>query len=174
MLKSVLPVAVLLAGLCLTAHGVESIEAGAVSAPSEIFTGQLIFPIYVSDVEVSAAFYADVLGFEFLGYYDYETNAYVQSWQDTLPPKYVGFVAGDQKFGLHRPANEAQEQCVGCGRYYFRVHDLDAQHARVSAHGVRLSQVHSSALLRRFYVLDPDGLMVFFAETASGAPLDPW
>ena len=46
--------------------------------------------------------------------------------------------------------------------------------ARVSAHGVRLSQIHSSALLRRFYVPDPDGLMVFFAETAVGAPLDPW
>jgi len=174
LLKSVLPVAVLLAGLCLTAYGAESTEAGAASAPAEIFTGQLIFPIYVSDVKVSAAFYRDVLGFEFLGYYEYETNSYVQSWQDTLPPKYAGFVAGDQKFGLHKPANEAQEQCVGCGRYYFRVHDLDAQHARVSAHGVRLSQIHSSALLRRFYVLDPDGLMVFFAETAVGAPLDPW
>ena len=37
-------------------------------------------------MEASAEFYADVLGFEFLGYYDYETNSYVQSWQDTLPP----------------------------------------------------------------------------------------
>jgi predicted enzyme related to lactoylglutathione lyase len=166
--------AVLLAGLCLAASGAESAEVGEDVAFPEIFTGELIFPIYVSDVEVSAVFYGDVLGFEFLGYYDYETNSYVKSWQDTLPPSYAGFVAGDQKFGLHKPANEAQEQCVGCGRYYFRVHDLDAQHARVSAHGVRLSQVHSSALLRRFYVPDPDGLMVFFAETAAGAPLDPW
>lgn len=174
LLKPLLAVTVLQAGLCLAPSGAESSEDAQVRVSSEIFTGELIFPIYVSDVEVSAVFYGDVLGFEFLGYYDYETNSYVQSWQDTLPPKYAGFVAGDQKFGLHKPANEAQEECVGCGRYYFRVHDLDAQHARVSAHGVRLSQIHSSALLRRFYVPDPDGLMVFFAETAAGAPLNPW
>lgn len=73
------PVAVPLAGLCLPACGAESAEAGAAKGPSEVFTGQLIFPIYVSDVEASAVFYGDVLGFEFLGYYDYETNAYVQS-----------------------------------------------------------------------------------------------
>ena len=147
----------------------------AESAPSSgAFTGDLIFPVYVRDVQVSAEFYRDVLGFEFLGYYDYDTNSYAQTWQDTLPPKYAGFVAGDQKFGLHEPTNELQKQCIGYGRYYFRVHDLDAEYARISAHGVRMSQIHSLALLRRFYVPDPDGLMVFFAETAEGAPLDPW
>jgi predicted enzyme related to lactoylglutathione lyase len=146
--------------------------AGAQSGAT--FTGQLIFPIYVSDVEVSTVFYRDVLGFEFLGYWDYDASAYVASWPDTTMPKYAGFVAGDQKFGLHKPANEQQEQCVGCGRYYFRVEDLDSEHARISAHGVRLSPIHSSALLRRFFVPDPDGLQVFFAETAEGAPVEPW
>jgi len=168
-----IPVAMFLAGFCPTASSAENTGASEAAGLADVFTGQLIFPIYVSDVEASAVFYRDVLGFEFLGYYDYETNSYVRSWRDTLPPKYAGFVAGDQKFGLHKPPNEEQEQCVGCGRYYFRVHDLDAQHARVSTHGVRLSQIHSSALLRRFYVPDPDGLMVLFAETAVGAPLDP-
>jgi predicted enzyme related to lactoylglutathione lyase len=161
----------LLAAVCL---GAQSAADGQDTDSSPAFTGELIFPIYVSDVEVSAVFYRDVLGFEFLGYYDYETNAYVRDWQDTEPPKYAGFVAGDQKFGLHKPANERQDECVGCGRYYFRVRDLDAQHARVSAHGVRVSPIHSSALLRRFHVPDPDGVMIFFAETASEAPLDPW
>jgi predicted enzyme related to lactoylglutathione lyase len=141
---------------------------------SGMFTGEIIFPIYASDVKLSAEFYRDILGFEFLGYYDYATNSYVTSWEDSLPPKYAGFLAGDQKFGLHLPANDTQQACVGCGRYYFRVQDLDAEHSRISAHGVKMSRIHSSALLRRFYVPDPDGLMVFFAETAAGAPLDPW
>ena len=86
----------------------------------------------------------------------------------------AGFVAGDQKFGLHRPVNEQQQSWVGCGRYYFRVEDLDAYHHSVTARGGEPSAIHSSALLRRFYVLDPDGLRLYFAVTAENAPLDPW
>jgi len=150
------------------------LPSAADTQSSGAFTGQLIFPIHVSDVEVSTAFYRNVLGFEFLGYWDYDANVYVASWPDTMPPKYAGFIAGDQKFGLHKPANEQQEQCVGCGRYYFRVKNLDSEHARISAHGVHLSPIHDSTLLRRFFVPDPDGLRVFFAETAEGAPVEPW
>jgi catechol 2,3-dioxygenase-like lactoylglutathione lyase family enzyme len=164
----------LLVPLCLTSSGARGAPGHEDEDSSPVFTGALIFPIYVSDVQASATFYRDVLGFEFLGFYDYEANGYVRSWQGAEPPRYAGFVAGDQKFGLHKPANEAQERCVGCGRYYFRVKDLDAQHARVSLHEVEVSPIHSSALLRRFYVPDPDGVMIFFAETADGAPLDPW
>ena len=161
-------------GLAIQANGDVTGTDADPPAPSGDFTGQLIFPIYVSDVEVSAAFYRDVLGFEFLGYFNYETNLYVSAWEDSLPPTYAGFVAGDQKFGLHRPVDEAQAQCVGCGRYYFRVRDLDAEYERITANGGRVNPIHSSPLLRRFYVPDPDGLKVFFAETAEGAPLDPW
>ena len=73
-----------------------------------------------------------------------------------------------------KPVNESQEGCVGCTRYYFRVADVEAEHARVSAHGVPTSEIHSSSLLKRFFVYDPDGLQLFFAETAEGAPVDPW
>jgi len=160
---------------CVILLGVPQITtAEAPADPPPRFTGQLIFPIYVTDVEVSAEFYRNVLGFEFLGYYDYDTSAYTTTWQDSLPPTYAGFVAGDQTFGLHKPADEAQGACVGCGRYYFRVNDLDAEHERISALGVAISPIHSSALLRRFFVPDPDGLKIFFAETAEAAPLDPW
>ena len=165
---------VVLAGLLLALPLMVCAAGEEAPASSVRFTGEIIFPIYVSDVEVSAAFYREVLGFEFLGYYDYKANEYTSTWQDSLPPTYAGFVAGDQKFGLHKPMNESQQACVGCGRYYFRVGDVDAEHERISAHGVAISPVHSSTLLRRFYVPDPDGLMVFFAETAEGAPLDPW
>jgi predicted enzyme related to lactoylglutathione lyase len=153
---------------------VASAPAAAESDAGAHLTGDVLFPIYVSDVAASAAFYRDVLGFEFLGYWNYEADGYVSTWEDSLPPKYAGFVAGGQKFGLHKPANESQEQCVGCGRYYFRVEDVEAEHARISEHGVAISPVHSSSLLKRFYVPDPDGLQVFFAETAEGAPVDPW
>lgn len=164
----------LVTGLGTAAYGHATGTDADAPPPSGDFTGHLIFPIYVSDVEVSAAFYRDVLGFQFLGYFDYGTNSYVSAWEDTIPPTYAGFVAGDQKFGLHRPVDEAQAKCVGCGRYYFRVNDVDAEYERITAKGARVSQIHSSPLLRRFYVPDPDGLKIFFAETAEGALLDPW
>jgi predicted enzyme related to lactoylglutathione lyase len=162
---------VVVAAVLLVAAAVAGADA---TASVSRFTGDVLFPIYVSDVEVSAAFYRDVLGFEFLGYWDYEADGYVATWVDTMPPRYAGFVAGGQKFGLHKPASESQEQCVGCGRYYFRVVDVEEEHSRISGHGVPISPVHSSSLLKRFYVPDPDGLQVFFAETAEGAPVSPW
>ena len=150
-------------------------EQGAAHAAAKPrFTGQVIFPIYVSDVPKSTAFYRDIMAFTFLGYYDYETNGYVPVWKKEEPPNYAVFKAGDQCFGLHKAVNERQEQGVGCGRFYFRVSNLDAQHARITALGVKVTPVHSSALLRRFAVKDPDGTLIFFAETAAGAPLDPW
>ena len=78
---------------------------------------------------------------------------------------------------MHKPVNIKQQSCIGCGRYYFRVHDLDSHFERVRRAGpaaIAMSGIHSSALLRRFWVRDPDGLMIFLAETAEGAPLDPW
>lgn len=158
-------VAVILLAGSITAAGPES-EPG--------FTGDVLFPIYVSDVKISSAFYRDVLGFEFLGFWDYQKDCYVTAWQDTVPPTYAGLSAGGQKFGLHMPVNESQEKCIGCGRYYFRVADVEAEHSRISEHEVPVSPIHSSSLLKRFYVPDPDGLQIFFAETAPGAPVDPW
>ena len=157
--------------------GIIVFGAFAVLAQSESeahFIGDVLFPIYVKDVEISAAFYRDILGFEFLGFWDYQNDCYVIAWQDTLPPTYAGFSAGGQKFGLHKPVNESQERCVGCGRYYFRVNDVEAEYSRISMHNVPISPIHSSSLLKRFYVPDPDGLQIFFAETAPEAPVDPW
>jgi hypothetical protein len=82
-------------------------------------------------------------------------------------------VDGGQKFGFHKPVKTAREECVKCGCYHFRVRDLDPEYARVAGHEVQMSRIHSSALLRRFHVPDPDGLRIFFAETADGAPVDP-
>jgi len=138
------------------------------------FTGQVIFPIYVSDVERSASFYRDVLGFRFLGYYDEAQRRYVESWNDSIPPIYAGFEAGDQTFGLHKPVNEAQERFIGSGRYYFRVKNLKNHRRRIQSWGGRPSEISSTALLTRFYIVDPDGLRIYFAVTAQGAPLDPW
>ena len=36
-----------------------------------------------------------LLGFVFLGYFDYDANAYVSVWEDSFPPTYIGFVAGN-------------------------------------------------------------------------------
>ena len=138
------------------------------------FTGEVTFPIYVSDVQRSASFYRDVLGFRFLGYYDHDRRRYVETWTDSIPPIYAGFEAGGLTFGLHKPMNEEQERFIGAGRYYFRVKDLEQHRRRIRAWGGRPSEISSSTLLTRFFVADPDGLRIYFAVTAENAAIDPW
>jgi predicted enzyme related to lactoylglutathione lyase len=138
------------------------------------FTGELLFPIYVSDVMRSAAFYRDVLGFDFLGFYDYDQAGYVTYWRGEAPPLYAGFLAGTQSFGLHKPLTEQQEESVGRGRFYFRVQDVEAHHRRVRAWGGRPGSIQQTAFMRLFEVTDPDGLTLYFATTPDDAPVDPW
>ncbi len=142
--------------------------------PADLFTGQLNFAIYVADVQASTQFYRDVLGFEFLGYLKQNPMSYVQDWEGETPPTYAAFQACDQKFGLQLPQRLEDEACVGCGRYFFRVNDLEAHHTRIAAQGVTMSPILNSDILKRFYVFDPDGLKIYFAQSVPGAPVDPW
>lgn len=138
------------------------------------FTGDIIFPIYVSDVEKSARFYREVLGFNWLGFYDYDRNVYVKDWRDPSPPIYAGFEVEGRKFGLHKPVLERQQSYVGCGRYYFRVRSLDDHYKRVQAWNHQPGRIIETHLLKMFSVEDPDGAQIYFAVTREGANLDPW
>jgi catechol 2,3-dioxygenase-like lactoylglutathione lyase family enzyme len=134
----------------------------------------LLLTIYVSDVKRSAAFYRDVLGFDCLGFYDYDSQCYVDPWVSDEPPVYAGFIAGDQKFGLHRPMNDYQKQCVGKGRCYFEVRDLDRHHRRVLERKGEPSKISDTTYLKMFHVRDPDGRYIFFAVTQRNSPIYPW
>lgn len=138
------------------------------------FTGQLSYPMYVSDVIISAKFYREDLGFEFLGYFDYEKNSYVKEWNKQKPPIYAGFSANGQKFGLHLPVNEKQKQAVGKGRFYFEVKNLDKLRLHFENSNHSISRYFKTGAVNFFYVIDPDGFEIAYGETADKANIDPW
>jgi predicted enzyme related to lactoylglutathione lyase len=118
------------------------------------FTGEIKPVLYVSDVEKSAPFYRDVLGFDFQGF----ANADGQ-------PYYAEFAATGVKFGLHEPMTKSQEPMVGRQRLYFRVRDLLAHRFRVLAWGGAPEEIKTTAWMDMFLVRDPDGNEIVFAVT---------
>lgn len=128
------------------------------------FTGEVKPVLYVRDVEVSAPFYRDVLGFELLGYTDMDGEPY-----------YAEMAAGSLKFGLHDPVNEEQETWVGHQRLYFRVLDVLEHRARVLEHGADAGELVETDWMDFVIVRDPDGHQIVFAETDPARhPVDPW
>lgn len=139
-------------------------EPSTVSRPSGPFLGQVKPVLYVKDVEVSAPFYRDVLGFEFLGFSEIEGVPY-----------YAEMAAGSLKFGLHNPMNSEHEEWVGHQRLYFRVHDVQEHWESVSTGVVELGEVRESEWMDMFIVRDPDGHEIVFAATdPSKHSIDPW
>lgn len=128
------------------------------------FTGEIKPVLYVSDVEKSAPFYRDVLGFEFEGFADSHGQPY-----------YAEMAAAGVKFGLHEPTSSAQRDKVGKQRLYFRVEDLRAHHARVRARGGEPGKIIETAWMDLFIVRDPDGNEIAFAVTDPGRHTsNPW
>ena len=119
-----------------------------------IFTGEIKPVLYVNDVEKSAPFYCDVLGFEFEGFAGIEANPY-----------YAEMTVAGAKFGLHEPMSADQETKVGRQRLYFRVRDLHAQRSRVLAWGENAGEIKATDWMDMFIVRDPDGNEIVFAVT---------
>ena len=88
------------------------------------FTGEIKPVLFVSDVEKSAPFDRDVLGFTFKGF----ANSAGQPYDAEM-------AAAGVKFGLHEPTSTGQETDIGQERLYFRVEDLQAHRSRVLAWG---------------------------------------
>ncbi|MGD2069407.1 MAG: VOC family protein [Gemmatimonadota bacterium] len=149
--------------------GVAAVGGGHAAPPGEgslpaDFTGEIKPVLYVADVEVSAPFYRDVLGFEFLGYSEADGSPY-----------YAEMAAGSQKFGLHDPMNEEQESWVGHQRLYFRVTDVRAHRAAVLARGASPGELVETDWMDMVIVRDPDGHQIVFATTdPSRHSVDPW
>lgn len=143
--------AVPVAFLVLGAQG-ESDE-GARSSHGR-FTGEIKPVIYVSDVEKSAPFYRDALGFGFQGYAN-QNGA----------PYYAEMICAGVKFGLHEPVADGQGAKVGRQRLYFRVEDLIAHRARVAAWSGEPGEIRATAWMDMFTVRDLDGNEIVFAVT---------
>jgi len=128
------------------------------------FTGEIKPVLYVSDVEKSAPFYRDVLGFEFLGYANLDGQPY-----------YAEMDAAGVKFGLHEPTSTSQGSKIGQERLYFRVRDLALHRARVVAWGGEPGEIKTTGWMDMFTVRDPDGNEIVFAVTdPQRHSSDPW
>jgi predicted enzyme related to lactoylglutathione lyase len=140
-----------------------SAPQGAAPDPGP-FTGDVKPVLYVKDVERSARFFRDVLGFEFLGYAETGGKRY-----------YAEMAAGSRKFGLHAPLNDEHREWVGHQRLYFRVKDVGAHRSFVEARGGAPGELVETAWMDMFIVRDPDGHQIVFAETDPGKhSTDPW
>jgi len=129
-----------------------------------MFTGEIKPVLYVRDVEKSAPFYRDVLGFDFQGFANLDGKPY-----------YAEMVAAGVKFGLHEPTSPGQQTKVGQQRLYFRVKDLTAHRSRVQAWGGEPGEIKATAWMDMFIVTDPDGNEIVFAVTDPGRHAsNPW
>ena len=128
------------------------------------FTGDIKSVLYVSDVEVSARFYRDVLGFELLDFAELQGQRY-----------YCEMAAGGRKFGLHEPTAPDQRPQIGQQRLYFRVRDLLAHRTRILAWQNSPGEIKGTDWMDMFVVRDPDGHQIVFATTDPAQHgIDPW
>ena len=129
-----------------------------------LFTGQVKPVLYVSDVEVSAPFFRDVLGFGFSGYSNIDGSPY-----------YAEMSAGSLRFGLHNPLNVEQEGWVGHQRIYFRVTALAEHRSRIESLGGAPEEIIETDWMDMFIVRDHDGHEIVFAATDPiKHTIDPW
>lgn len=157
------PASLLILGALAGAVGPGAQAADDASLHGE-FTGQVKPVIYVRDVERSAAFYRDVLGFEHDGYAG-----------EPGDPYYAEMLAGPLKFGLHEPTMEGDEERIGRARPYFRVRSLDSHRRRIVARGGEAGEILERSWMDYFVVRDPDGNAVVFAFTDPARhAVDPW
>ena len=111
--------------------------------------------LYVRDLKRSVAFYRDVMGFEFQGWWD-DVNAKVVDDYDDLaqPPGYAEVRVGEQSLGLH----PAESITVGEVVVHLVVDDIRAFHATVQAAGAEPSEPQLMPWGEwMFTVKDPDG-----------------
>jgi predicted enzyme related to lactoylglutathione lyase len=153
-----------LASIAVLAAGGGGGPEGDGRASHGVFTGEIKPVIYVSDVEASAPFYRDALGFGFQGYANLKGQPY-----------YAEMICAGVKFGLHEPVSEGQEESVGRQRLYFRVKNLAAHRARVAAWDGNPGEIRTTSWMDMFTVLDRDGNEIVFAATDPGRHTsDPW
>jgi uncharacterized glyoxalase superfamily protein PhnB len=122
-----------------------------------VLEGRLLPMLYVRDVPRSVAFYRDVLGFDFQGWWDEASKAYVPE----PPPGHAGdfaeLCAGDLVLHLH-VAGADRELDATASILHVKVKSADAYYEQVTAHGGRFDPPRDQVWgWRQFYVRDPDG-----------------
>jgi catechol 2,3-dioxygenase-like lactoylglutathione lyase family enzyme len=117
--------------------------------------------LIVSDIDRSAAFYRDVLGFE-----------QVTTVPEKAPFVFVWMKHGDINVFLNvpqpakTPLVKLDKAVAGTNTMYVKMHGIDELAVRVREHGVTpVIPMHKEFYgMKEFAVLDPDGYLIIFAE----------
>jgi catechol 2,3-dioxygenase-like lactoylglutathione lyase family enzyme len=118
--------------------------------------------LIVSDIDRSAAFYLDVLGFQ-----------QVTTVPEKAPFVFVWLKHGDVNVFLNVPQPEKaapplklDKAVAGTNSMYVKLHGIDELAQRVREHGVTPSiPMHKEFYgMKEFAVVDPDGYLIIFAE----------
>jgi uncharacterized glyoxalase superfamily protein PhnB len=119
--------------------------------------GDLLPMLYVRDVPRSVAFYRDVLGFEFEGWWDEEARTYASEPAPGHAGDFAELQAGNLVLHLHR-AGDDQKLDAGSSILHLKVKDADAYYEQVTGRGGRFDPPRNQVWgWRQFYVRDPDG-----------------
>ena len=140
-----------------------SVGSAVVKKAEEKMTFESLTPnLIVSDIDRSAAFYRDVLGFE-----------RVTTVPEKPPFVFVWLKHGSVNVFLNVPQPEKatpplalDKAIAGTNSMYIKLDGIDDLAARVHDHGVTPAiPMHKEFYgMREFAVLDPDGYLIIFAE----------
>jgi catechol 2,3-dioxygenase-like lactoylglutathione lyase family enzyme len=134
-----------------------------------MFPGPLSCLLYVSDLKRSVAFYRDVLGFDFHGFWDDARHRYELNADRVADCGYAEVFAGKTRIGLHQ-ASPGRVNLGGGAEHHLEVPDVDVFHAEVFGRGAaagRPEETHWG--WRMFSVPDPDGHVWNFYKPADDA-----
>jgi len=127
-----------------------------------MFIGRLHLIIFVSDVVRSTAFYKDMLGFGFKGFWDAPNNRIVESWNDSSQPDYAELFVGDNRIGLRPTGNVVPASAVECS---IEVDDVDALFRSLADKGMIVpGPVKQPWGARTLTIEDPDGHVWHFFQ----------
>ena len=133
-----------------------------------MYTGGFDVMFYVSDLKRSVAFWRDVLGVTFKGFWDDETHEFADDLDRAGPDVcYVTLDAGGQMLALHSTPDEVKS---GGAVYHLEVEDVDALHTRIREHGLEATEPEDMPWRWRMtFVNDPDGHCIGLYRPIEGA-----
>ena len=113
--------------------------------------------IRVLDEARSVAFYEKALGLQIADRYEFDSFALVYLSSAEMP--------FELELTINHGRKEPYELGTGYGHVAFAVDDLDAEHARITAAGVKINPIkefnREGALMARFFFIeDPDGYKI--------------
>lgn len=132
----------------------------------------------VSDIHRALAFYCDVLGFEHVMSVPAQSEEVLMTYDDSRPLVYALVKHGaielmfQERASLQEnvPAFDDVSAHGGTLTFYFEVDDIEDMARRLKGHAPVVRDLHTTFYgMREFYVKDPEGYVLGFAQQISPA-----